>query len=482
MKKIAMFFTLCLCAIMGLQAHQIDSTTALMVARHFYANLDRMQPQIPNAVIVYKSEFTQVENVGGRAVAKQIPGFYVANFGNEGFVIVAADDRVDPILAFSTEGAFVTENMPAHIQFFLNGYISEIQQVVNENFIENTDTKSKWTALIEGTAGAWKDGTVVVGPLLGNNQWNQTKYYNDKCPADATGNAAYGGHAAVGCGAIVMGQVMRYWRYPETGIGSHSYNHPSYGTLSANFANTHYNFSAMSDKLVTTFHPDSCVDAISTLLYHCGVAVNMYYGAAASTANSNYIVSAMSTYFGYPNTVQYVERGSISATNWLNHIKEELDERAPFMYGGSGNYGGHVWTCDGYRDDDYLHFNWGWGGTQNGYFAITSCSSYGFNSNHAVIVGIRGPELPDVSVTEQETNSNIVVYPNPTSGKVQFATESELLNSEVKVFDINGKYLFTKKIDSKNMEIDLTAFASGMYYLNIVTGNQVVKTCKVVKQ
>lgn len=468
--KIIFFAAAMACLGIVADAKSVDETTALTVATNFYARNSQCSLESLHPVIAY----TAVTN---RGVNGSAPGFYVVNFDNDGFVIVAGDDRAQPVLAFSTEGAFVTENIPAHIQFFLDGYTEGIQYIIDNQLERDAATHQQWENLLDENAPAPKDGTVVVGPLLGNNQWNQTKYYNDKCPADATGNSAYGGHAAVGCGAIVMGQIMRYWRYPETGTGSHSYNHPNYGTLSANFANTHYNFSAMSDRLVTTFHPDSCVDAVSTLLYHCGVAVNMNYGPAASTANSNYIVSALSTYFRYPTTVQYVERGSISTANWLSHIKEELDEHAPFMYGGSGNYGGHVWTCDGYRDDNYLHFNWGWGGSQNGYYAITSCSSYGFNSNHAVIVGIRGPQLPE-AIGENST-PKITVYPNPTDNIVRVTTASDVLK-EVQLFDLFGKMLFCQKINENDFTVDLSNYTSGTYILKVVTPEG-VETSKIVK-
>ena len=100
MKKIYFVLTFCICACFSVQAHSVDPETALSVARHFYANLDRMNSQVANPVLVYQSTFTKVENVGGRSVEQLVPGFYVANFGDEGFVIVAADDRVNPILAF----------------------------------------------------------------------------------------------------------------------------------------------------------------------------------------------------------------------------------------------------------------------------------------------------------------------------------------------------------------------------------------------
>ena len=453
----------------SLSAKSVDANTACTVASHFYAQKYNHTPGSLTPTVVYTAPLLRGEN-------DSAPSFYVVNFEPDGFVIVAGDDRVQPILAFSDEGTFVTENIPAHIQFFLDSYTQEIQYIIDNQSYNNTKITQQWEALLSGNALSPKDGEVVVGPLLGNNQWNQTKYYNDLCPADASGNSAYGGHAAVGCGAIVMGQVMRYWRFPTTGTGSHSYT-SNYGTLSANFGATSYHYEYMPDKLSIMHHPDSCVEAIATLLYHCGVSVNMNYGPEASVANSNRIVSALSTYFRYPNTIQYIERGNLSTTTWLNYLKNELDEGAPFMYGGSGNYGGHVWTCDGYRDDNYFHFNWGWGGQQNGYYALTNCSSYGFNSNHAIIIGIRGPELPQ-SIGEN-SEKKVMVFPNPTHGLVRIQSAGKPV-VEVQVFDLFGKMLFRQSVGKDDFSFDLSNYSSGTYLLRIIS-DKGVETVKVVR-
>ena len=454
----------------SLSAKSVDATTACTVASHFFAQKYHHAPESLTPTVAYTAPLLRGEN-------GSVPSFYVVNFEPDGFVIVAGDDRVQPILAFSDEGTFVTENIPAHIQFFLDSYTQEIQYIIDNQSSNNTTITQQWEALLSGNALSPKDGEVVVGPLLGNNQWNQTKYYNNLCPADATGNSVYGGHVAVGCGAIVMGQVMRYWRFPTTGTGSHSYS-SNYGTLSANFGATTYHYENMPDKLSVVFHPDSCVEAVATLLYHCGVSVNMNYGPEASVANSNRIVSALSTYFRYPTTVQYIERGNLSTTTWLNYLKNELDEGAPFMYGGSGNYGGHVWTCDGYRDDNYFHFNWGWGGQQNGYYALTNCSSYGFNSNHAIIIGIRGPELPQA--IGENSERKVMAYPNPTSGIVHVQTEGQSM-VEVQVFDLFGKMLFQQSIGETEFSVDLSNYSSGTYLLRIIS-NEGVETVKVVRE
>ena len=455
----------------NIYAKPVDETTARAVASHFYAEKFNRQLETLTPTIAYRASAIRGKN-GSE------PSFYVVNFNSEGFVIVAGDDRVQPILAFSDEGAFVSDNMPDHIRFFLDGYTDEIQYTIDNQQEISADIQQQWDALISESHVLPKDGNVVVGPLLGNNQWNQTKYYNNLCPADATGNAAYGGHAAVGCGALVMGQVMHYWRYPATGTGSHSYNSSNYGTLSANFGATTYHYESMPYRLIVSNHPDSCVDAIATLLYHCGVAVNMNYGPSASVANSNKIVAALSTYFRYPATVQYIERGSLPSSRWLIYLKGELDEGAPFMYGGSGNYGGHVWTCDGYRDDNYFHFNWGWGGQQNGYFALTNCSSYGFNSNHAIIIGIRGPELPES--IEELNSQNINLYPNPTNDILNI-TSSETI-SEIEIVNVMGQVVKRIEVNADNAACNVEDLTRGVYVVRISTESKVISQGKFVKE
>ena len=454
----------------NIYAKPVDETTARAVASHFYAVKFNRQLETLTPTIVYTAA---IHRGNGSE-----PSFYVVNFNSEGFVIVAGDDRVQPILAFSDEGAFVSENIPDHIRFFLDGYTDEIQYTIDNQQENNADVQQQWNALISESHVLPKDGNVVVEPLLGNNKWNQTKYYNNNCPADATGNATYGGHAAVGCGALVMGQVMRYWRYPTTGTGSHSYNSNNYGTLSANFGATTYHYENMPDVLNYYNHQDSCVEAIATLLYHCGVAVNMNYGPSASVANSNKIVSALSTYFRYPTTIRYIERGSLSSTAWLNYLKGELDEGAPFMYGGSGNYGGHVWTCDGYRDDNYFHFNWGWGGQQNGYFALTNCSSYGFNSNHAIIIGIRGPELPES--IEELNSQNINLYPNPTNDILNI-TSSETI-SEIEIVNAMGQVVKRIDVNADNVACNVEDLTRGVYVVRISTQGTIISQHKFVKE
>lgn len=327
----------------------------------------------------------------------------VYNLEPEGFVIVSTDNATSEILGFSDHGSFDADSIPVGLADLLESYEREILQ-----FGSHVARPQVNLSILAG-----KPDNVAVNPLL-KTKWAQTMYYNEACPEDSKGS---GGHAMVGCGAVVMGQVMCYWQYPEHGRGSRtytanysSYGYGDYGVLSADFENTYYDYENMPVKLYTT-STEAEVEAVSTLLYHCGVACNMVYGPTASTSQSSNIVDAMTRYFRFQNTVEYVEKSQYSSTGWHNLIQSELNDSAPFFYGASGSYGGHVFVCDGYGttgSDTYYHLNWGWAGSYDGWYKISAFNPgpYDFNNNHAAIIGIRGDHLPPSAVSDVTADDN----------------------------------------------------------------------------
>lgn len=479
MKKLVLFMTAVL-LIASMQAKKVDVSTAKAVAEHFYCSYAANNSDKVVARLVY----TDVVTIAGEKAAT--PCFYVFNIG-EGFVIVSADDRVTPILGYSTESSFDAQNIPENVSFFLDGYRQEISSILA---LDGLEANPDWAKLSNGGLLFNKDATVVVGPLL-RTKWHQERYYNSQCPVDTAGPA---GHAYVGCGAIVMGQLMRYWKYPVHGTGSHSYNcnnashgngYGDYGRLSANFANATYYYDSMPVELTSTSTPTQ-INAVATLLSHCGIAVNMNYGSRGSSVSPTNIVSGIKNYFGYPSTVRYITRSNVGESAWLSTIKAELDSFAPFFYGGqSTTYGGHVWVCDGYRDDNFFHMNWGWGGLYDGYFNLGSLSRYAFNYNQAAIVGLRGPHLPepepDVSCLEVD-NQQVKIYPNPSSnGRLVV----ELYGTEehsVKVFDIGGKEIFNNTNSSHTTVVDLSDRPAGVYIVRVYSKDKAVVTKRIIKK
>lgn len=224
---------------------------------------------------------------------------------------------------------------------------------------------------------------VVVPPLI-QTCWDQDEYYNILCPSDSEGQ---GNHVLTGCVATAMAQVMRYWEYPAQGTGSHSYS-CDYGTLSADFGNSTYHYDMMPDRL-SAGTPAAQVQEVAKLIYHCGVSVDMDYGPESSGSYLSLSPNALHTYFGYGMS-SYIHKNQYSASSWNDIIKNQLDSLRPVLYRGQSDAGGHAFVCDGYDDQDYFHFNWGWNGSNNGYYLLSGLTpgNHNYNSSQAAVIGL----------------------------------------------------------------------------------------------
>ena len=308
--------------------------------------------------------------------------FYVLQFEPEGWVIMSADDRVEPLLAYSLTGQYDTTNMPPAKKEILNGYRDEIAYILQSNVPEG-ETGMRWQSFVEGTYHP--QSRSAVAPLL-TTQWNQQPYYNLLCPADA--NNPYSGHSVTGCAATAMAQVVRYWQWPNEGINQHSYV-SNYGTLSVDFGSTTYDYNNMPDKL-TAGSSSVQINAVATLMYHCGVSLNMDYGTNESSASLADIPNALERYFAYPDGGVLVSKSDYSDSDWSALIKNELDHSRPVLYAANqASGGGHAFVCDGYDANGLFHMNWGWGGIDDEYYSLTSLytphAGYNFTQNHIII-------------------------------------------------------------------------------------------------
>ena len=313
---------------------------------------------------------------------------YIFN-AEQGFVVMAADDCVQPILGYSLTGEFVAENMPSNVRGWLRGYNDEIQYVIDSKMKATAETAKLWKELTEGNSKAGMAAAVVNNLLL--TTWDQNPGYNDLCPYD--NNA--GELTVTGCVATAMAQIMKYWEYPNHGVGSHSYTpetHPEYGLQSVNYGSTTYDWASM---------PLSQSNAeVAKLMYHCGVSVDMDYNISSnggSGAVTAYVANALQTYFNYqPSTFR--NKNDYTNTEWVSMLKAELDARRPLQYSGRGSKGGHSFVCCGYDNSDRFYFNWGWSGRNDGFYALTNLvpgsggsggGSYNFTQDQGAIFGIQ---------------------------------------------------------------------------------------------
>ena len=360
---------------LGMRANPVDMRTAREVAIKFVnANAETPLRGVEDLQLVttYRTESNDA-------------AFHIFNTPN-GFVIVSADDCATPILGYSDEGQFDTENIPIQLQDYLQGFVEQIQYGI-ENHVQDEATSQQWEMVRSMGLLIDQRNTTAVEPLL-TDTWSQGCYYNNKCPVDSNGPC---GHVYTGCAATSFAQIMHYWGYPTNGMGSHTYTPDGYPEQTANFGATTYDWANMPNSLSSS-SSSTQVNAVATLMWHCGVAIDMSYGASGSGASPNFIPWALVNYFGYSNELSIVYREDYSDDEWLALMKTYLDLGCPIHYSGWDvhGYGGHGFVCDGYNASNLLHFNWGWGGSANGYFSINAMnpSSYVFTVDNMAIINI----------------------------------------------------------------------------------------------
>ena len=375
MRKYCLFLTL----LLGLNvvvAAPVNSRTALRVAENFWRGLS--------------GDMGKVEQVSDGSF-NYMYIFHVNE--TEGFVIVAADDRAYPILAYGTDD--VAGEMGPETRFWLGQYEHEIEALASGT-VRNDDPiladyiARAWNDLQAGRWAEPKSGNMV--PAMLTTRWNQSPYYNYYCPVGCP----------AGCVATAIAQVMKFWNHPIKGSWSHSY-YTSYGTLSANFDSTYYDWDNMPNSLSSSSTLEQ-VHAVALLSYHIGVAVEMDYatdGSGASMIGNGYGPSglnALKNYFGYGNMTRGVYKYSYTDYEWVSMLKTELDQGRPKHYAGYDNSAGHAFVFDGYNSSSQFHVNWGWGGAYNGFFSMGALNPGGggvgtntsntFNSTNQCILGV----------------------------------------------------------------------------------------------
>jgi len=353
---------------MFIQSTPISDSQAKIIAGNFY------HTHIKRSSIISKDDF-DIRLVEER-MEKDHKLFYIFNINNEGFVIVSGCDATIPVLAFSNSGIYNVGDStqpPAFVEM-LDGYKKEILYTIENRFEATPETALQWETLQQAIP------CVEVGRSVNQlltTTWNQNCNYNALCPADAGVPSGYCGHVPVGCVALTMAQVMKYWDYPQTGSGSNSYNAYPYGTQYADFGNTTYNWNDMPNSLYSSNL------SVATLLYHCAVSIEMQFGTGFSGAYTSDARGALVDNFNYAADAQFYNKYSYSNSVWENMLRNEIDLGQPVIYRGEGASGGHAWVCDGYSNDNYFHMNWGWGGYLNGNFYLSSLNPAGINLSNS---------------------------------------------------------------------------------------------------
>jgi len=399
-----------LAAINNASANPVDEATAKLIGSNFLLTKTNSKKLIvvTNLTLAYKSIDATIQSTC----------FYIFNVAPaKGFVIVSADDNVQPILGYSDESNFDSTNVPIQLVDRFKVYRKDIAYIVQHKINATVAIKNKWQELLNPSKRNKFElfGSPSSVSSLLQTTWDQSPYYNQLCP----------GGSLTGCVATAMAQVMKYWNYPTIGTGYNSYTPPksSLGVQYANFGNTTYQWASMTASLSASSTPAQ-ISAVATLMYHCGVSVNMQYNTGESDAYMvgngwNNCLYALPSYFGYNDSLQGLTKANYTDAAWLSIIKTELNDSRPILWDGHEPTGsGHCFVADGYDVNDLIHFNWGWGGQCNGYYSINALNpalySSGFNAYEHIIIGIKPSNAGyNVSLSNPITSSAVVAYGKP---------------------------------------------------------------------
>ena len=296
------------------------------------------------------------------------PKYYIFRASDGiGFCIMAADDVLPPILGYSRESHVTqAEAIPDALKLYLQNI-----------------------ALLEGTeAYSPSQNTEPSVEPLCPCDWGQDAPYNNLCPKKN------GQTCPTGCVATALAQIMYHWQWPKQGKGYSWAKDGNGATYSGTLEHT-YDWAAMRPTTGENLNSEAASIAVATLLYDCGLSVNMNYDTDGSGAVSP--IKALSTNFGYiPTTLRIHHRECYTAEEWMALIKNELIKGRPIYYAaasetnGGKDAAGHAFVIDGYDTGDNVHINWGWDGTWNGYFPLARMNpgSYKFNLRQQMTIGI----------------------------------------------------------------------------------------------
>ena len=356
-----MLVLLLVCGLATIQAKRISQWQAQQQAYSFWGKQMPMKAKAKSRVVSTAS----LSTLGNDS-------YYVFNNDAGGFVIIAGDDAVAPVLGYTSTGAFDANNLPEGLKDLLKSYEQQIAALGKNYKANTTSTRAEFTG----------------EKLLNTAKWNQVAPFNKYTP----------NNYVTGCVATAGAIVMKHHGYPAKGVGSHSYTWNGQN-LTASFEHD-YDWANMPAKY--TDGNDEAFDGVARLMSDLGIAVNMQYANGGSASALEDLVTALKKYFGYSKYARLLTMKDLGAEVWNGRLRAEIDANRPVLYAASdANVGGHSFVIDGYKDESFS-VNWGWGGYCDGFYRI----------------GALNPEADGTPQGDQYNSSQAAVFAlQPSDGK-----------------------------------------------------------------
>ena len=402
MKKLTTFLLALLAGTMLLQAGPVSPEKALDVAGKLLSagSPDTKAASLPLQVLFQDDAFYIIAQEGG------------------GFVIVAADDAVQPVLGFSETNRFSLEGMPDNVRWWLDYIRKGCRAAVASTQVPEANRRAiraQWDTFAETKAKLSESMLTDRHEEFFTVEWNQTDPANLLCPK-VTGEST---RAVCGCLPLALSMVMVHHGHPYRGTGtlpSYTYkvNYSRSYTVEGYDLGTVYDWEGMRElKTYSQFRgaKDPVKTNLAQLVKDMGVMVKAEYSNQGTGATSNNVPKLMAKHMGYYDDAYIAYKRRYNKDSWTQLMYEEI-QKWPFMFCGydTGSWGadaGHAYVIDGYAlyngTDRVFHFNFGWGGDCNGYYYATgqNVGDYNFDDDLEALLNlhpIRGQEYPEATL------------------------------------------------------------------------------------
>lgn len=381
-----------------------------------------------------------------------------------GLVIIAGDDRIQPIVAFSPTAE--SDTFPRSILEVLATRDLTQRVAARDSTDQPGDNAGhnvpkvhpKWGLLLDTRPTAARAKLTLdderVAPLI-QSQWHQATVGGQPCYNYYTPD-----QAPCGCVATAMAQLMRYHQHPTVGVGTTEFSYYLNGVLQTGSlrggdgAGGPYDY----DKMVllpaqeAPLSTEEC-QALGAICYDAGIAVHMQYTPLESGATLLDARDALYNVFGYTNAISAIKPTYTHLGVGLNDmLNPGLDAGFPSILGiigraDSGAQYGHAALCDGYGynlDTCYHHLNMGWHGVDNAWYALPDidATAYAFDT------------VPEATYNIYPSGSGEIV-----SGRVLAAPDEPIAGATVTAELVSGD------------DITATTNQRGIYALTNVPSN-----------
>lgn len=361
------------------------------------------------SVVVGESANLAKSANGIKSTSSSESGLYAFNIDGGGFALVCTGNGNTAVAGYSDTGEIDADNMPDAMKNWLKGYQKAMAASCN----------------LETKEPGWVGPTVKpVAPLL-KTKWGQSAPFNCKCPSNGKQTAV------AGCVPVALAQILNYYHQDRKGEGSLYYSHldseteydVDYSTTTYDWKNMLNEYDANASKVQK--------DAVGKLMLECGIASKAKYGYSETGATIPFV--ALNKYYNYecmfiPREYTY-SRKYISTKKWMTLIQDELEAGRPIIYSATDVEGGvddiivdpatsHCFILDGIDEQNYVHVNWGWAGSMDGYYDVAILNpglsfnyQQGFRCQHEMIIGIQ-PRKTDY---KEEVYQTFIPYDWTTS-------------------------------------------------------------------